>query len=326
MDASGDVPPLDGPCYWSEDDLATLVDVLSASIILPPQCVSPSLLFNAPTPGNTALSPSCSHAAVFPSTTLTSPEAGPSSIPQDALTTPEHIEYAPQYSSKKRSRSVDIYEVLPPPSKKTRTHEGEVPDLQTTQSWGAAALNMAPYYVEAPVAGPSNFIPWTQSVSAEDIDNRESLEQSRDYEDTLPEANDDQAHETPLPVAPPRAKRFRRTNAEIAPTLMPGIRKMPCGFPGCQKTVHPKSGETNREHIKADHYTAAQLKSKDKIVCRWAACGKPMEGNLIMAHIEENHIGFGYKCLFRDCPIKWKGCRAKDYSQHMDKKHAGWRE
>lgn len=159
---------------------------------------------------------------------------------------------------------------------------------------------------------------------AEDADNHEALEHSLEYEDIQPETNGGQTP-GPLPNTPQVKKRFRRTNAEIAPTLIPGIKKKACGFPGCQKKLHPKSGENNRNHFKGDHYTVATLNSEDLLVCRWAACGKSMKGKTMMAHIEANHIGFGYKCLVPDCRLDWKGCRAKDHSQHMKEEHAGWR-
>ncbi|EIW55971.1 uncharacterized protein TRAVEDRAFT_22366 [Trametes versicolor FP-101664 SS1] len=322
----GDVPPLDGPCYWSEENFTVLVNLLSprTDILLPTQPLAMPLLPATLTSGSAAFPPSYNCPSIFPSTTLISPEAEPSSIPQDALAIPTTSEPTHRHSSKKRSRSDETCGTfIPPLLKKTRAHEGAVPDSQTMHIWSASALVTPPSYVEPSVAGPSSYTSWSQSVGTNDYQSSGALEQSSSIP---PQANGGQASDEPLPGIPQKTKRFRRTNDQIAPTLMPGIRKMACGFPGCQKTVHPKSGETNRGHIKADHYTAAQLKSKDQLVCGWAACGKPMEGHLIMAHIEENHIGFGYKCLFRDCPIKWKGCRAKDYSQHMDQKHAGWRE
>ncbi|EIW55970.1 uncharacterized protein TRAVEDRAFT_50460 [Trametes versicolor FP-101664 SS1] len=328
-DASGEEPSLDGPCDWSEEEFSTLVNLLAetAGIMFPEQSLAMPLIPDIPVPSSAEFLPSYNLPAGFPSTSVTSPGAGTSNIPQDAFTISADQDLTHQQSSKKRSRSEDTYEApLHPPLKKTRAaaYVGEVLAQQTPVNWSDATLVMVPYYVQYPIAGPSNFMPWPQSVMAEDADNREALEQSLEYQDIQPETNGGQAPD-PFPNTPQVTKRFRRTNAEIAPTLIPGIKKKACGFPGCQKTLHPKSGENNRNHFKGVHYTVDTLNSEDLLVCRWAACGKSIKGKTMMAHIEANHIGFGYRCLVPDCRLDWKGCRAKDHSQHMKEEHAGWR-
>ncbi|KAL1938865.1 hypothetical protein VTO73DRAFT_11245 [Trametes versicolor] len=119
----------------------------------------------------------------------------------------------------------------------------------------------------------------------------------------------------------PHVKRARRTNAEIATTLVPGLTASICGFTGCGFQHHPTSGDNNRDHIKEKHYAIALLSSANQLVCGWGNCALPIAGTKMMAHIERDHIGYGYLCPVygEDCPKHWRGSRAKDQTTHARK-------
>ncbi|OJT06399.1 hypothetical protein TRAPUB_2745 [Trametes pubescens] len=346
IDASGDVPQLDGPCAWSDAAFAVLVNCLSASL-LPTQPLATTSQLDSPTSSSAALSPSYDHASAFLSTTLdASPGAGPSTIPQDALAMPAPSTDTPRQSPHKRSRSDEMHEALPPPPiKKLRAQGlGEVEDLQAAASWNAAGWVMPPGYYAAPpapapfmvmppgyyaaplVSGPLAFWPYPQPVDhMNNILNGEAPEQNDAHGDIPPAANADQAAGALVLDAPQNAQRPRRTNEDIAQTLIPGIRSGTCGFVGCEVTLDPKKGENNRKHIKAKHYSVTTLGSDAQVMCDWAGCGRLIRGKNMMAHTERDHIGYAYQCLVPGCVHAWKGSRAKDWTTHMNREHRGWR-
>ncbi|OJT02556.1 hypothetical protein TRAPUB_6924 [Trametes pubescens] len=346
VDASGDVPPFDGPCNWSEEDFVTLVNCLSAStdVLLTAQPLAMPSILDAPAPSSAASPQNNDHAAAVPQIGLASPGAGPSSIPQDALAMPAPPVDTPQQCSHKRSRSEETSEALPStPIKKLRAQEGfgEIPDLQEAASWNAAGwvmppghyaplapgpfMMVPPGYYAAPLApGQFAFWPYPQSIgTTNQIHNGVAPEQSRAHGDIPPTATVDQAAGAPVPDAPQNAKRPRRTNEDITPTLIAGIQSDTCGFAGCEVILDPRKGENNRKHVKAKHYTATELGSDAQLACNWSGCGRPIRGKQMMAHIERDHIGYAYQCLVPGCRHAWKGSRAKDWTTHMNREHRG---
>lgn len=258
-------------------------------------------------------------------------------------------------SSNKRTRTRDIDHDLEagPSHKRTRvdmgdavvlqavamameTHEGEAEAPQAAEDERTGAMVVAAGGEGSVATGSFGSVQDTEEFGAEDVAG-EALEGGALYPEVVEEVNQnrdndhDQAPDHPAPVpapvpAPatnpaPHVKRARRTNAEIATTLVPGLMPSICGFSGCAFQHHPTSGDNNRDHIKGKHYAIALLSSANQLVCGWGNCGLPFVGTKMMAHIERDHIGYGYLCPVYGvhCPKNWRGSRAKDQTTHARK-------
>lgn len=256
--------------------------------------------------------------------------------------------------SNKRSPTSDMDQDIEAtrPHKRTRTDGGEVVVLQgdatemETQEGEPEQLQTAEAYestrtmvVVADHIGPVDVaISSSNPTSGQDsVGTEEAIEGAEADTEAAEEADDDQTSggSVPVPAPPPvpapapvlapapRPKRARRTNAEIATTLVPGLTASTCGFPNCGFLHRPTSGDNNRNHIKAKHYAIALLSSANPLVCGWGNCGLPFAGTQMMAHVERDHIKYGYLCpIFgEDCPDHWRGSRAKDQTTHARRDH-----
>ncbi|EIW55978.1 uncharacterized protein TRAVEDRAFT_50468 [Trametes versicolor FP-101664 SS1] len=261
------------------------------------------------------------------------------------------------HSTNKRTRTSDIdHDVeVGPLHKRTRmdmgevvvlqevatameTHEGETEAPQAAEDERQGAMVVAVGGEGSVATGSFSSVQDPEEFGAEDVAGVD-LEGGASYPEAVEgasqnhENNNDQTPDdvvsvpAPAPVpAPatnpaPHVKRARRTNAEIATTLVPGLTASICGFTCCGFQHHPTSGDNNRDHIKEKHYAIALLSSANQLVCGWGNCGLPFAGTKMMAHIERDHIGYGYLCPVygEDCPKHWRGSRAKDQTTHARK-------
>lgn len=258
------------------------------------------------------------------------------------------------HSSNKRTRTSDIDHDLEvgPSHKRTRmdmgdvvvlqavatameTHEGEAEASQAAEDERTGAVVVAAGGEESVVPGSAQDQGelGTEDVAGAALDDGalypEAVEGASQNHDNDNDQTPDDVVSVPAPApapAPttnpaPHVKRARRTNAEIATTLVPGLMPSICGFSGCGFQHHPTSGDNNRDHIKEKHYAIALLSSANQLVCGWGNCGLPTAGTKMMAHIERDHIGYGYLCPVygEGCPKHWRGSRAKDQTTHSRK-------
>ncbi|OJT02555.1 hypothetical protein TRAPUB_6923 [Trametes pubescens] len=285
--------------------------------------------------------PSSSHAQ--------NPTAGSSRTSHGAPTIPSDVDLLPHSTrpSNKRPRACDAdAAVVSHPRKKMKSeevqvavlgamatyidaHGGEAEVLQSVEDGHSEAMAAATGHVGIVTAGLSHYTPGPERAISEEAVG-DALAESEAYAEAVEDVKNGHFPGVPVPAPVTNVQQYRqrprRTNDEIDSTLVPGIQACIYGFPGCDFELHPRSGNNNRVHVKKAHYTIAQLKSNNQLICDWDGCGISIEGNTMMVHIERDHIGYGYLCPVAGCPYDWKGSRAKDQSLHMNRKHAGWRE